>query len=346
MLAAVAAEVAESAPTSRLEQLRSRPMISLNRTMEVYPDRISRLTAQLTGRGFDVVTTGDVPRAWSPDQVVWVYGDAAWFPKVLGSMAGLPPERRPSLVVWHSEPLPPPRASGLRWPLPTARELAKIVLRDRRASDVYTNYRALRKLARAGLPDALVVTSRERQEFLTERGFDAAFVPDGSEPLDGGDLGLERDIDVLLLGAHRLRSRRRAVARLRRAGIRVETKGDYFDPSLWGESRTRLINRTKIMLSVSRFPGTFATGRFLMSMACAALVVSDPLFDSAPYVPGVHFVETSLEELPATVERYLRDEEERRRIAQAGHDFVTTELTMERTFARLLDAVAERLAPR
>ena len=273
MLAAVAAEVAESAPTSRLEQLRSRPMISLNRTMEVYPDRISRLTAQLTGRGFDVVTVRQQldRRLESRGIEPRVYGDAAWFPKVLGSMAGLPPERRPSLVVWHSEPLPPPRASGLRWPLPTARELAKIVLRDRRASDVYTNYRALRKLARAGLPDALVVTSRERQEFLTERGFDAAFVPDGSEPLDGGDLGLERDIDVLLLGAHRLRSRRRAVARLRRAGIRVETKGDYFDPSLWGESRTRLINRTKIMLSVSRFPGTFATGRFLMSMACAAL---------------------------------------------------------------------------
>jgi hypothetical protein len=344
MLAPVSAELAEL--TDRLEDLRSRPMISLNRTMEVYPNRISRLTAQLAERGFDVEQTGDVPRAWSPDQVVWVYGDAAWFPKVLGSISGLAPDRRPAVVVWHSEPLPPPRASGLSWPVPTVRELGKIVLRDSRASDVYTNWWALRKLARAGLPDALVATSRERQEFLIERGVDAAFVPDGSEPLDGEDLGLERDIDVLLLGAYRLRRRRRAVARLRKAGVHVETKGDYFDASLWGESRTQLINRTKIMLSISRFPGTFATGRFLMSMACGALVVSDPLFDSAPYVPGRHFVETSLEELPATVERYLADETERQRIARAGHDFVTGELTMERTFSRLLDVVAERLGPR
>src|SRR5438270_7714808 len=136
MLAAVAAEVAESAPTSRLEQLRSRPMISLNRTMEVYPDRISRLTAQLTGRGFDVVQTGDVPRAWSPDQVVWVYGDAAWFPKVLGSMSGLAPERRPAVVVWHSEPLPPPRASGFAWPGSTVRDIGKTILRGLHACDV------------------------------------------------------------------------------------------------------------------------------------------------------------------------------------------------------------------
>jgi hypothetical protein len=346
MLGAVPAELAQAASSEALDRLRARPMISLNRTMEVYPDRVSRLTQQLAERGFDVEQTADVPRTWTPEEVVWVYGDAAWFPKVLASISELEPSRRPSVVLWHSEPLPPPRASGLRWPVPTVRELGKIVLRDLRASDVYTNWWAIRKLAKAGLPDALVVTSRERQEFLTERGVQADFVPDGSEPLDGEDLGLDRDIDVLLLGAYRLRSRRRAVARLRKAGIRVQTKGDYFDPSLWGESRTRLINRTKIMLSVSRFPGTFATGRFLMSMACGALVVSDPLFDSAPYEPGVHFVETTIEELPATVARYLEDEDARRRIAQAGHELVTKELTMERCFAKLLDVVATRLAAR
>jgi len=340
----VAADVAPPERAKRLEGLRSRPAITLNREMEIYPGRVSRVTAQLRERGFEADQIDDVPQAWSPDQVIWVWGNAAWFPKVFDSIAKLPPARRPAVVLWHSEPLPPPRAASLRWPTPTVRELGKILLRDVRASDVYTNYWEIRKLVRAGLPDVIAVTSRERQKFLTERGIAAEFVPDGAEEMDGEDLGLERDIDVLLLGAHRLRSRKRALRMLRRAGIQIEAKGDYFDPSLWGENRTRLINRTKIMLSISRFPGTFATARFLMAMACNALVVSDPLFDSAPYVPGAHFVEAPLDDLSVTIERYLTDEPERRRIAQSGHDLVTGQLTIEQTFGRLFEIVADRLA--
>ncbi len=47
--------------------------------------------------------------------------------------------------------------------------------------------------------------------------------------------------------------------------------------------------------------------------------------------------------MPATIKRYLADEPERLRITTAAHRFVTTELTMGRSFARLLDGVASRL---
>ena len=187
------------------------------------------------------------------------------------------------------------------------------------------------------------MTSGERAAFLAERGIDAFVAPLGHSPSDGRILGLERDIDVLLLGAMNVPHRRRVVRRLRRAGVPVLTAGDYHDPSLWGESRTALVNRAKIMLSAGRFPGTLVGARFQIAMACGALVVSEPPYDPAPYVPGEHFVQAEIDDLPVVIERYLGDDNERARIAQAAHRFVTTELTMERSFSALLDVVASRL---
>ena len=76
-------------------------------------------------------------------------------------------------MLWHVEPFPLPRDSGQRWPRPTARDLAKIVLRDSLASDVYSNYFTLRRLIARGIPDVLAVTSGERAAFFAERGLDA-----------------------------------------------------------------------------------------------------------------------------------------------------------------------------
>ena len=143
-----------------------------------------------------------------------------------------------------------------------------------------------------------------------------------------------------------MRTRKSALRRLRRAGVRIDVRGDYFDPALWGEPRTELLNRTKIMLSISRFPGTFGSKRFLIGMSCKALVVSDPLYDPAPFVPGVHFVEASVGDMPAAIEHYLTHEDERRAIAERGHDLVTSELTMERSVDELLRVVGERVAGR
>jgi len=340
-------EAAASLPveSAAVERLRARRMVTVNRQMEVLPGKVAMATAQLSARGFHVEQVGgDNPLEWSADDVVWLLGNAAWFPRVCKSIERLPRERRPALVVWHVEPLPMPSATGMRWPLPTVRELAKIGLRDPRASDVYTNYWTLRRLRRAGLPDALVTISGERQAFLVEHGFDAAFVPEGYESTDGRDLALDRDIDVLHLGVMHLHRRRAAVRKLRAAGIAVDARCSYTDPNLWGEGRTKLLNRAKINLSIARFPGTFSSKRFLMSMACKALVVSDTLVDPSPYIAGEHFVEAPLDELPRVVERYLHDEEERLRIAQNGHELVLRELTQEQVFGRFLLAVAERVA--
>ena len=326
-----------------LDALRARPAVVLNRGMSVTPGRVAIVTELLERFGLDVEQRDDAPLDdLSAAHVVWVWGCANWFPRAMRSLVGRRAAERPAIVLWHVEPFPLPRASGQRWPLPTARELGKIVLRDRRASDVYTNYFTLRRLIARGLPDVLAVTSGERAAFLAERGIDAFVAPFGHREADGRMLDLERDIDVLLLGAN-LRHRRHVVRHLRRAGVPVVTAGDYNDPSLWGEARTELVNRVKIMLSVGRFPGTLVGVRFQIAMACGALVVSEPPYDPAPYLPGEHFVQATVEEMPTVIERYLADERERLRITASAHQFVTTELTMERSFSSLLDVVASRL---
>ena len=333
-------EVSESA----LDALRARPAVVLNRGMSVNPGRVAIVTELLDSFGFEVEQRDDGSLDdLTAAHVVWVWGCGNWFPRAMRSLAERPAARRPATVLWHVEPFPLPRASGQRWPLPTARELAKIALRNRRASDVYSNYFTLRRLISRGIPDVLAVTSGERAAFLAERGIDAFVAPFGHRADDGRDLGLERDIDVLMLGAMNVPHRRRVVRHLRGAGVPVMTAGDYRDPSLWGESRTELVNRVKIMLSVGRFPGTLVGVRFQIAMACGALVVSEPPYDPAPYIPGEHFVQASVEDMPAVIERYLADEGERLRITQAAHRFVTTELTMERSFSALLDVVASRL---
>ena len=66
-----------------------------------------------------------------------------------------PEERRPLVVVLHGEPLPPPRASGLpRWSSLNLAEIAKILLWDWRATDIYTNAFKLRRMMREGTIDS------------------------------------------------------------------------------------------------------------------------------------------------------------------------------------------------
>jgi Glycosyl transferases group 1 len=327
-----------------LDRLRARPAVVITREMPHTPGRVVILTQLLRENGFDVEQRDDGSLAdLSPEHVVWFWGSVNWFPEATRSLLAAPAGRRPAVVLWFVEPLPLPRAAGRRWPPPTGRELAKIVLRDSRATDVYTNVWNLRRLRRHDLPDVLVASTGERAAFLAERGVDAVVAPMGYDEGDGRDLAVERDIDVLLLGTTTMRRRKSAVRHLRRNGVSVLTLGDYHDSAYFGESRTRLVNRAKIMLSIARFPGTLGGKRFVISMACKALVVSDPVYDPRPYVPGAHFVQGELDELPALIERYLSDDEARTEITERAYTFVTEELAMRDIVARVTATVASRL---
>ena len=154
-------------------------------------------------------------------------GSPNWYPGTYRRLASAPRAERPLTLMWMFQPLPPPRSSGFRWPVPKLREIAKMLLRDPRRTDPYSNYWRLRWLHRNGLIDILATTTLSRVDFLAERGIAAQYVPWGYSVPSGYDMKLERDIEALFLGERRILRRRRLIAWLRRSGINVTALGDW-----------------------------------------------------------------------------------------------------------------------
>jgi hypothetical protein len=270
-------------------------------------------------------------------EIVWIQGNINWYPRTRRSLAALPAAKRPFVISWHTEPLPLPQASGIRAPLPNLRELAKIVTRDTRATDVRTNARRLRQMSRQGIPDLLVVSTASRQAFLAEQGIESHFVPLGYNPTYGRDLGLERDIDALFVGVMSDPRHRRAARSVRATGINLLAQGAWtVAGGLWGDRRHEMINRSRTFLGFQRNPGELSGMRMLLGMACRSLVISELIVSPEPYVPGTHYVSVSLADMPEAIRYYLDNDAERARIADAGHRFVTTELTIERSVRNIL----------
>ena len=309
-------------------------------------DEASAVVALLEDAGHRVTVSEDGALGLGRDAVVWIQDNPNWFPEVCRELEGQEAECRPFSVVWHTEPLPHPTAAGLPPPRLHARELAKVLLRDRRATDVFTNFSRLRSLESCSAPDLLFVSAPGRIKFLREQGISAHWAPLGYHSLHGEDLGLDRDIDVLFIGALEIPRRKRAIAGLRSSGIEVTAMGSWSDPALWGENRTRLINRAKVFLNVQRYEKELSHMRLILGGANKALVSSEPMYDPSPYVPGKHYVSTSLEEMPSIVRRYVENEAERRPIVDELYPFVTQQMTLERSVQQILDRIAEEVGTR
>ncbi len=158
-----------------------------------------------------------------------------------------------------------------------------------------------------GLLDLVMVGGRASRDFLRDRSIPAEWVPLGYHTGYGRELGVARDIDVMFLGATDVPGRRRALRRLRREGVAVSVAGSWRDPRYWGEHRTQLLNRVRILLNLPRRPGEMSGQRLLLGMANGALVISEPIYDSAPFTPGEHYVSVPLDEMPAAIGSYLAD---------------------------------------
>lgn len=290
------------------------------------------------------VLASDRPEALR-DGVLLLLGNINWYPELRQKLAQTAAHRRPWVVLWHYEPLPTPRAAGFPGAWLTFRELCKIALRDRRVTDVYSNLRMLRSVHQTGLIDQLVVSSRGRQELLAEQGIPSGWIPLGYTPDYGRPLALQRDIDVLFLGIVHVPRRKRILRRLEELGLHVVIKGDWHDPGCWGEARTELLNRTRILLNFPRTPGEMSGMRFLLGMCNQALVVSEPVYRPDPYVSGKHFVSGQIDELPEIVQHYLDNETERTAITTAAWQHVQHEVTLAHSVGKLLPLM-ERDSPR
>jgi glycosyltransferase involved in cell wall biosynthesis len=262
----------------------------------------------------------------------------AWFGEPLPASASpagsVPPAARKligrGLRLVH-RPLRRLRAVPLPMPLAAARAAA-YVERERQAN--------LEAAGRSSvLVDLVVTTSHQGKIALDRHGVDARVVPFGYQERFAGSLvpsTVAREIDVVSIGSGLDWASRRAwgtEATLDALGPRLKVaKPDR----AWGDERHALLSTARVMLDVHRIPGNFVGLRLLLALAAGVALVTEPLDDPRPFVPGVHYVEAPLAELPDAIRALLADEPARRRIVDAGQTFISTDLTMERSLAAVL----------
>jgi hypothetical protein len=265
-----------------------------------------------------------------------------------------PFDERPTFVWWLTENTPDPRLPG--WLVHAGSSLRMAAdsrlfpgppwLPDKLKHQLLRGHRLrvfgqLSQARRLGLLDLLAVTCPSRSVYYGRYGFETLLAPLGYHPVYGIDLRLDRDIPVAFIGSVDSPRRQKLLGSLTDAlgkrGVQVQT-----ETSLYGEERTRFLNRTRIILNVLRARQDFVGQRFLLAAANKALVVSEPILDIEPFVPGKHLVVTPPGKMLEAVMYYLENEAERRSIAEEAYEFVRNELTIARMIGRILEAVRDK----
>lgn len=188
-----------------------------------------------------------------------------------------------------------------------------------------------------GWIDFLFSSTIPATEFLISRGIPVQFAPVGYHPWIGFNMGMERDIDVLFIGIKH--PRRQAILKeLQRSLVQEGKVLMTVEGGCYGKQRTELLNRARISLNLLKEPWGLPGERLLMSMGCGSLVVSEQMENPAPYRAGEHFVQAEAKDLPGVIAYYLAHEDERKAIVRSACDFVTQELTMEKSIKQILGA--------
>lgn len=225
----------------------------------------------------------------------------------------------------------------------THREFGTESLDARSAYEIVGRYQWLRSARGSGWLDAISVSTPAKKQFLDQVGIRCDVVPVGYHPMMGGDLGLSRDIDVLFIGELDYGRRGRIVRGISERLDRLGVKMTVVSQGCYGDERTKLLNRAKIVLDIPRFPWDFAGTRFLMCMGCGAMVVCEHEGDAGPFVSGEHLAFSDAERIPDVIAHYLGHEDERVLMCDAAARMITTDLTLRRSVERVL---TESLATR
>jgi hypothetical protein len=300
-----------------------------------------------------------------PYDLVLGYGPSSWEASLLPTAQQLlscPPAQRPLFYWWFIECIPDPGyptalvrlGSRLRVAISRRTVQSPAMRKKLQSMGLYRFFlrgfrlQILGELGHfqsQGLLGGLAVTSLSRAEYLQRHGFRPLVVPIGYHPdLHGRDLGLERDIDVGFLGnvhaGRRFPLLERVRTELEQRGVTISIQ-----TNLYGEERTEFLNRTKIILNIFRAPYDFFGLRFLFCAANKTLLISEPVADHEPFVPGRHMVAEPIEKLADTIEFYLSHDNQRQEIVEAAYCLVLEEYTINQMVGRILDDARRSARP-
>jgi hypothetical protein len=193
-------------------------------------------------------------------------------------------------------------------------------------------------LHRRGLLGGLAVSAKSRAAYFDRHGLEPIVAPIGYHPsIHGRDMGQKRDIDAIFFGAMHGKRRERLVGQVKKdlgkRGIELDVRCDRF----YGEERTRVLNRAKTVLNIFQYSSDIVALRFSFCAANKVLMVSEPVVDQEPFVPGRHFVTAPVERLAETIEFYITNESRRREIVEEAYRLVTEEYTMQKMVDRIIE---------
>jgi len=286
-----------------------------------------------------------------------VYGPWGSLEPIAHHLKNLDPEIRPRFILWQSEQFPNPalppwlwRSAGLtrsylesimftedhsgNWsPRPRWLWLISKLHRYRYYGDIY-------RYCNAGLLDVVAVWSHWTAALLRERGIPAIKAYMGHSSANGRDLRLKRDIPVLWLGKRGSSRRSRLLnqirTRLAARDIDMMVVDGVEHSYVFGEERTRLLNRSKIVLNLLRKPWDNNSMRFFLASANKTLVVSEPVLPHIPFKRDFHYIERPIQDIPRAIEYYLAHESEREAIADRAYQLGVEQLTMSSSLKKIL----------
>lgn len=228
----------------------------------------------------------------------------------------------------------------LYWPISLwglAQNSGQLSAKDVQAAMTYSIY--LRTAVKAGLISHVLAASYERVDALAAMGINAEFAPMGHHPTFGHDLGLDRDIDVLFLGRLGLGKRRLSMMRIFRKLRALGLNVDYRSHGTWGDDRTKLLNRTKVVLHLPKYPWDTPWYRWLLATANGAIVASPPMSIPKPFRPGEDFLCATENELASEIFACLEAPSARQNILENCRSAIDAHLNLGET----VDLIARRL---
>ena len=308
-------------------------------------DLAQTVTRALTELGYRPFVAHYTSEALEGAHFLFTYAPWGRLQRVAAQLAKTPPQKRPFWVHWSTEDCPDIRLPG--WvTVPVGRTLAWLDrwqeaegLQGRLAHTaplrwVNRRFHKFRYVGiyhhalNAGLMGLLVEYSKVYADYYNRAGIPARYAQWGL--LDNshrGDLRLERDIDVLWIGTRRTKRRSRlldkVMGELAAYGKRVLIVDGSGGP-VYGEARTLLLNRAKIMLNL--LPTWYDSAlayRWPLAAANRALLVTEDSLPHAPeFSPGEHYVAAPASQLTPTILDYLEHPEKREPIVERAYQVV------------------------
>jgi hypothetical protein len=289
------------------------------------------------------------------------------FLPIASQMEHMDSRKRPIFVHWNTENPPDPQlpwfitknVAGFRswierWcdtPRPMCQRFARLKPVQWLNRRMY-RYRMLGDYEFAiehGWLDLLVETSSVFAQQDIEHGLPAVFVPWGTSHDWYADLHLKRDIDVLWFGKRRTKRRSNLIDSIRHElqaqGVNMMVIDNVERPFIFGDERTQILNRTKIVISLLTQPYEYVCPfRFHMVAGNRCMVISEPELCHHPdCIPGKHLINAKANEMVEKILYYLNRENERNQIVENAYQLVTQQLTLGKSVKAILNIVENRI---